>query len=150
MKSVLERVAGPGEAFARAAAHSMMVSSDNAHGIHPAYPEKHDPMHAPVLNQGPAVKMNANQRYATSSESWAFIGQCFQVAGVEPQYFAARNDMPCGSTIGPITASQLGIPTVDVGAPTFAMHSIRELAGTQDAEMLAQVLGEFFGQKGWH
>lgn len=148
LKSVLERLAGTGESFARAAAHSMMVSSDNAHGIHPAYPEKHDPMHAPILNQGPAVKVNANQRYATSSESWAFIAQCFQAAGVEQQLFASRNDMPCGSTIGPITASQLGIATVDVGAPTFAMHSIRELAGTKDAEMLSRVLGEFFRQQG--
>ncbi len=148
LRSVLERIAGTGESFARAAAHSMMVSTDNAHGIHPAYPEKHDPLHAPVLNQGPAVKMNANQRYATSSESWAFISECFQKAGVEQQLFASRNDMPCGSTIGPITASHLGIPTVDVGAPTFAMHSIRELAGTRDAEMLGRVLTAFFGQKG--
>jgi len=149
LKSVLERLAQTGENMSRAISQSIFVSTDNAHGVHPSYPEKHDGNHMPILNRGPAIKTNANQRYATSSETAAFLTACCQQAEVPLQQFVARNDMPCGSTIGPITASVLGVRTVDVGVPTFAMHSIRELAGVQDADYLVRALAQFYVQPGW-
>lgn len=144
LKSVLERICETNENFIRAMARSILVSTDNAHGIHPSYPDRHDGNHAPILNQGPAIKTNTNQRYATSSETAAIFTECCEQAEVPVQNFVARNDMPCGSTIGPITATLLGVRTVDVGIPTFAMHSIRELAGTQDTGYLTQALEQFF------
>ncbi|MBY0370396.1 M18 family aminopeptidase [bacterium] len=151
LKSVVERLAGGNaETLARALDHSVLVSTDNAHGVHPSYPEKHDPQHRPLLNQGPAIKTNWNQRYATSAETAAIVKECFQKAGVPFQEFVSRNDMPCGSTIGPITATVLGVKTVDVGVPTFAMHSLRELAGSQDFHSLEKMLVEFFAHPGWH
>jgi aspartyl aminopeptidase len=144
LRSVLERLVGSSEDFSRAIALSTLVSTDNAHGVHPNYPEKHDSNHQPILNGGPALKTNTNQRYATTGETAAIFTACCEAAGVPVQQFVARNDMPCGSTIGPITASVLGVKTVDVGVPTFAMHSIRELAGTQDAQHLARALTEFY------
>jgi len=149
LKSCLERIVGSAENLARAIDLSVLVSTDNAHGVHPAYPEKHDPQHRPILNQGPAIKTNWNQRYATTAETAALLKECFQVAQTPWQEFVSRNDMPCGSTIGPITASVLGVKTVDVGVPTFAMHSVRELAGTQDAHFLEKTLAAFFGHPGW-
>jgi aspartyl aminopeptidase len=144
LKSVLERLASSSSDLARALSKSMLVSTDNAHGIHPNYPDKHDPAHQPILNQGPAIKSNFNQHYATSDETAAAFIQCAERAGVPTQYFVSRNDVGCGTTIGPITASVLGVRTVDVGLPTFAMHSIRELAGSQDANFLTAALTEFF------
>jgi aspartyl aminopeptidase len=144
LRCVLERLAGSSEDFSRAIALSTMVSTDNAHGVHPSYPEKHDSNHQPILNAGPAIKTNTNQRYATTGETAALFADCCEDAGVPVQQFVARNDMPCGSTIGPITASVLGVKTVDVGVPTFAMHSIREMAGTEDAQMLAKALAKFY------
>lgn len=149
LKSVLERIAQTNENMSRAIAQSIFVSTDNAHGVHPSYPDKHDNNHLPILNKGPVIKTNTNQRYATSSETAAFLAACCQQADVPYQQFVARNDMPCGSTIGPITASVLGVRTVDVGVPTFAMHSIRELAGTKDADFLVRTLSQFFAQPGW-
>ncbi len=144
LRSVLERLAGSPEDFSRSIALSTLVSTDNAHGVHPSYPEKHDGNHQPILNGGPAIKTNTNQRYATTGETAALMTACCEAAGVPVQQFVARNDMPCGSTIGPITASVLGVKTVDVGVPTFAMHSIRELAGTQDAQYLCKALAKFY------
>jgi aspartyl aminopeptidase len=106
--------------------------------------EKHDSNHGPILNQGPVVKINANQRYASNSTSVArFKALCAKVE-VPVQAFVVRSDMACGSTIGPITATGIGIETVDVGVPTFAMHSIRELAGSDDAHSLYRVMTAFF------
>lgn len=130
---VLARWIPEHQARARAIERSMLISADNAHGVHPNYGDRHDPHHRPSLNGGPVIKVNANQRYATNSETSAMFQRACSDAGVKAQYFVSRNDMPCGSTIGPLTASALGVATVDVGVPTFAMHSIRELAGTSDA-----------------
>ncbi len=119
---------------------SIMISADNAHAIHPNYPSKHDSNHTPYINKGVVIKVNANQRYASNS---ATISRFMNVAETlnEPyQQFVTRSDMGCGSTIGPITATRLGIETLDVGLPTFAMHSIRELAGDEDAYSLYKIL----------
>lgn len=147
LTDVLERLLPPQER-ALALARSLLISTDNAHGIHPNYPDKHDGNHGPLLNQGPAVKHNANQRYATNSETAGYFKSLCQDAGVKVQEFVNRADMACGSTIGPITAKTVGIRTLDVGVPTFAMHSIRELAGVKDASALCQALTGFFDDKG--
>jgi aspartyl aminopeptidase len=127
----------------QALANSLMVSVDNAHGIHPNYPRKHDESHGPKLNAGPVLKVDANQGYATSSESASFLQLLAADAGVSLQAFVTRADMRCGSTIGPMTAAQSGIRTVDIGLPTFAMHSIRELAGAEDPQALLRLLLAF-------
>jgi aspartyl aminopeptidase len=122
---------------------SMLLSCDNAHGIHPNYADKHDQNHGPILNQGPVIKINRNQRYATNSVSSAKFQQCCAEVGVPIQKFVTRADMGCGSTIGPITATELGIETLDIGAPQWAMHSIRETAGTRDCDYLYQAICAF-------
>ncbi len=149
LESVLRRfneklLDGSGESFQRQLSQSTLVSVDNAHGIHPNFPDKHDSKHGPLLNGGPVLKFNANQRYATNSETSARFRQVCQAAAVPLQAFAVRSDMGCGSTIGPLIATELGIATVDVGVPTFAMHSIRELAGTKDIGYLTDALTGFF------
>lgn len=144
LKSVLERLCGSDEDVSRMVANSMMISADNAHGVHPNYADKHDSNHGPLLNQGPVIKINANQRYASNSETSSVFMHLCELADVPVQSFVVRSDMACGSTIGPITASEIGVKTVDVGVPTFAMHSIRELAGRWDAYYLYRVLKQFF------
>jgi aspartyl aminopeptidase len=144
LKSVLRRLCESDESFSRMIANSMMISADNAHGVHPNYLEKYDANHGPLLNDGPVIKINANQRYASNSETSALFKHLCDLADVPVQSFVVRSDMGCGSTIGPITASELGVKTVDVGVPTFAMHSIRELAGRWDAFYLYRVLKQFF------
>ncbi|MCW8830495.1 MAG: M18 family aminopeptidase [Gammaproteobacteria bacterium] len=144
LKSVLERLCATPENLTRSMDQSMMISVDNAHGIHPNYADKHDENHGPILNQGPVIKMNANQRYASNSETSAAFRYICEEADVPVQSFVVRSDMACGSTIGPITASELGVRTIDVGVPTFAMHSIRELAGRWDAYYLYRALREYF------
>lgn len=129
----------------RALASSTCVSADNAHAVHPNYPERHDPEHRPIVNAGPAIKVNSNQRYATSSTTAAAFGRACEVAGVPHQMFVSHNNMPCGSTIGPITATRLGIDTVDVGVPQLSMHSARELCGADDPLHLAAALRAHFG-----
>jgi aspartyl aminopeptidase len=122
---------------------SSCLSCDNAHAVHPNYPERHDPKHAPFINRGVALKSNSNQRYATSAASAvAFLSAC-AAAKVNHQLFVSRNSMPCGSTIGPITATRLGIDTVDVGVPQLSMHSAREVCGVRDALDLPRIVGEF-------
>ena len=122
---------------------SLMISADNAHAIHPNYPSKHDKEHAPHMNAGVVVKVNANQRYATNSETTAKFLKVADELGEGVQKFVTRSDMGCGSTIGPITATRIGINTIDVGLPTLAMHSIRELAGSDDAHSLYKILTGF-------
>ena len=148
LEHVMERIVmargGDRSAFLAALANSACVSADNAHAIHPNYPDRHDGEHAPMVNAGPAIKINANQRYATSSTTAArFIRSCND-AGVAFQTFVSRNNMPCGSTIGPLTATRLGIDTVDVGIPQLSMHSARELCGTQDPVAMTSALTSFF------
>ncbi|MCB1746806.1 MAG: M18 family aminopeptidase [Gammaproteobacteria bacterium] len=145
LRSVLERIAGSDEALARAIVRSLLISTDNAHGIHPNFADKHDGRHGPLLNAGPVIKVNANQAYATNSESAAIARHAAALAEVAVQSFVTRTDMGCGSTIGPLTATALGVRTVDIGVPTFAMHSIRELAGRDDAWALYRLLGAFYG-----
>ena len=144
LKSVLERLAGGDENAARMIANSVMISADNAHGVHPNYADKHDKNHGPILNDGPVLKVNANQRYASNSQTGALFRHLCELADVPVQSFVVRTDMACGSTIGPITAGEIGVKTVDVGVPTFAMHSIRELAGRWDAYYLYRVLKQFY------
>ena len=140
LRDVLERITNPGEDRRRTFARSLLISTDNAHGIHPNYPDKHESNHGPILNEGPTVKFNANQRYATNSETAGYFKALCQSVDVPIQEFVNRADMACGSTIGPITAKEIGVKTLDVGVPTFAMHSIRELAGTEDAYNLMLAL----------
>jgi len=147
LASVLERLLPDVGERTRCIARSLMVSADNAHGIHPNYASKHDANHGPLLNGGPVIKINANQRYATNSVTAALFRDLCQQADVPVQSFVTRTDLGCGSTIGPITASEIGVPTLDVGVPTFAMHSIRELAGSDDAWSLFKVLRKLYEQR---
>ncbi len=122
---------------------SLMISADNAHAIHPNYPSKHDSKHSPHVNKGVVIKINANQRYASNSTTISRFMNVANSIGEEYQEFVTRSDMGCGSTIGPITATRLGIDTLDIGLPTFAMHSIRELCGSEDAHSLYKILVGF-------
>ena len=144
LQHTLERIWPEPELRNRMIADSFMISADNAHGIHPNFAEKHDQNHGPKLNKGPVIKVNANQRYATNSRSAAIFKQLCEETSVSVQTFVTRTDMGCGSTIGPITASEVGVETLDVGLPSFGMHSIRELAGSEDAFELAKVLAHYF------
>jgi aspartyl aminopeptidase len=145
LQSVLRRLLGDEESQVRALSRSLLISADNAHAIHPNYADKHDGNHGPQINQGPVIKINGNQRYASNSESSAIFRRLCEVEQVPVQTFVVRSDMACGSTIGPITAAKLGIRTIDVGAPQWAMHSIRETAGVDDAHGLYRVARRFFG-----
>jgi aspartyl aminopeptidase len=149
LEHVLERMALASGAtraqYLAQLAASRCISADNAHSVHPNYPERHEAAHRPLVNQGPAIKLNHNQRYATSPRTAAFAREVFEAAGVPWQVFVSRNNMPCGTTIGPITATRLGIETVDVGVPQLSMHSARELCGTKDPIWLAQALQGWFG-----
>ncbi|MGF6822308.1 aspartyl aminopeptidase [Microbacterium sp. ZKA21] len=128
----------------RAFAASWCLSSDVGHSVHPNYAHKHDPVVQPLLGSGPILKVNANQRYATDAVGAAAWAAWCEAAGVDSQEFVSNNAVPCGSTIGPITATRLGIRTVDVGIPILSMHSARELAGVSDLHALARVAESFF------
>ncbi|MFT7261726.1 MAG: aspartyl aminopeptidase [Glaciecola sp.] len=144
LEHTIERIWPSIEDRNRLMANSLMISVDNAHAIHPNYFEKHDENHGPIINQGPVIKVNANQRYATNSFTAAVFKQVCNDVGVKYQSFVTRTDLGCGSTIGPAIASGLGVDTIDIGVPTFGMHSIRELAGSDDAHNLAKVLSHFY------
>ena len=144
LKSILERLIPDNEKRYRSISRSMMISADNAHGIHPNYPDKHDSNHGPLLNKGPVIKINTNQRYATNSETTAYFKHLCSKENVPTQSFVVRSDMACGSTIGPLTAKEIGIRTLDIGVPTFGMHSIRELAGSEDTGHLLTALSAFY------
>ncbi|MEX2469334.1 MAG: M18 family aminopeptidase [Pseudohongiellaceae bacterium] len=150
LKKVLERWVGAShksaDALERVLHRSTLFSIDNAHGVHPNYLEKHDDQHRPLLNAGPVIKINANQRYASNSQSVALFKSICQAQKVPYQSFVMRSDMACGSTIGPITAAELGVNTLDIGVPTFGMHSIRELAGSGDAALLHRVVTSFYNR----
>ena len=144
LRSVISRLLANEKEFTRTIDRSMMISVDNAHGVHPNFSDRHDANHGPVLNGGPVIKMNANQRYATNSETSSLFRHWCESVDEPVQAFVMRTDMGCGSTIGPITASEIGVKTLDIGVPTFAMHSIRELAGSSDAYSLYKVLELFY------
>ena len=132
--------------FINTLAKSHCISTDNAHAVHHNYPERHDTNHSPLINQGVVIKSNVGQRYATSSTSIApFVDAC-NMARVPIQYFASRNNIACGSTIGPITATRLGIDTIDVGTPQLSMHSAREVCGSQDPIFLRDALQSYFAR----
>lgn len=128
----------------RALSSSWCLSSDVGHSVHPNYVHKHDPVVQPVLGSGPILKLNANQRYATDAIGSAAWRDWCDSADVVTQEFVSNNNVRCGSTIGPITATRLGIRTVDVGIPILSMHSARELAGVSDLHDLTRVAGAFF------
>jgi len=144
LSQMLERVLPEPEGRNRALSRSMLISADNSHGVHPNFSDRHDDNHGPLLNRGAVIKLNANQHYATNSETSAIFRKLAADEGVPFQAFVVRSDMACGSTIGPLTAAETGVRTLDVGVPQLAMHSIRELAGTTDAFNLARILRRFF------
>jgi aspartyl aminopeptidase len=132
LETVLTRLAGGFDARAEVFAASRALSVDVTHAAHPNYLGHHDPGHRALPNRGPALKVNANQRYATDAPGAAAWARACRDAGVPSQVFVSRNTVPCGSTVGPIIATRLGIRTVDVGIPVLSMHSARELCGTDD------------------
>ncbi len=134
---------GEPQGLARAAARSILVSADMAHAVHPNYADRHEPGHRPLLGSGPVIKSHANQAYATDSATAAMFTSLCREAGFEPQHFVSRSDLPCGSTIGPISAARVGIRTVDVGNPMLSMHSCREMAGSADVAPMISVLTRF-------
>jgi aspartyl aminopeptidase len=145
--STIERLIPDIESRQICLGRSFFISMDNAHGVHPNYADKSDPSHSIQLNHGPVIKINANQRYATNSFSNASFQMLAKEVGIKTQEFVMRSDMACGSTIGPLIASQLGVRTVDVGAPSLAMHSIRELTGSQDPFLLYQAILHFLSRE---
>ena len=147
LKDTLARVASfaQGEdAYYRALAKGFMISADLTHALHPNYTEAADPTNGPILNKGPAIKVAANRSYSTDAYSSAFFKQVCKKAGVPVQSFTNRSDKRGGSTIGPISLGQLDIAMVDVGNPTLAMHSVRELVGTKDQEYIYKAFLYFF------
>jgi aspartyl aminopeptidase len=132
----------------RSMARSVCLSADAGHALHPNYPGRHDPANHPLLNGGPLLKLNANQRYASDAGGSALWRRACRRAGVPTQEFVSHNAIPCGSTIGPLTATRLGIATVDVGVPLLSMHSARELAGSEDPESLSRAVGAFLTMEG--
>ena len=148
LPSTLERIAlGLGddrEGYLAALTRSVLISADNAHARHPGYPDQADPQHAPLLNHGPVIKIHASRAYATDGFSAALFEQVCRKAGVPVQRFVNRSDKRSGGTIGSMTSTQLGVPTVDVGNAQYAMHSIREMSGTFDHYYMYEALNTFF------
>ena len=145
--NVLERSVyargGTPEDRARALAGTVCLSSDMGHAVHPNYSERHEPGHHPMPNGGPILKVNVNNRYATDGVGRAVFTAACERAGVPWQTFVSNNAMPCGTTIGPITAARLGITTVDCGIAALSMHSARELCGADDPYLLASAIKAF-------
>ncbi|MEM1155433.1 MAG: M18 family aminopeptidase [Pseudomonadota bacterium] len=146
--SLLKRIAGSEQDYSRLADRSLMISTDNAHAVHPNFASKHDDNHGPLMNEGPVIKVNASQRYASNSETAGLFRILAAAEEVPVQSYVVRSDMRCGSTIGPITAGGTGIRTLDVGVPTLGMHSAREMSGVRDAYALSRVLRRFYDHRG--
>ncbi|WP_349829154.1 M18 family aminopeptidase [Brevibacterium litoralis] len=149
LENVLERIVtasgGDRSTFLQALAASFCISSDAGHAVHPNYPERHDPVARPRLGHGPLLKINASQRYATDAAGTARWATVCRAAGVEYQEFVSNNAMPCGTTIGPLTATRLGITTVDVGLALWSMHSAREMCAIEDAAGLFRAATAYLG-----
>ena len=148
LPDILERIAAASgqanESYRRALANSVMVSADMAHAYHPNYPNAYEANHKITVNKGPVIKINVNHRYASNCLSEALFVDICQQAGVPCQKYAHRGDLPCGSTIGPIASAKLGVATVDVGNPMWAMHSVRESAGVLDHDYMIRALSQFY------
>ena len=140
---VLASTAGR-EDYQRALAQSFMISADMAHAYQPNFPSFYEPEHQVLVNKGPVIKVNANHRYTSESVSEAMFANWCDQAGAPYQKYSHRTDIPCGSTIGPMTSARLGIRSVDVGNPMWAMHSIRESAGVLDHEYMIRTMRCFF------
>ncbi|KAB1644049.1 M18 family aminopeptidase [Gulosibacter chungangensis] len=143
---IRESLTASGSEARRAASQSWVISSDVGHAVHPNYPERHDDDVRPIAGQGPIIKINADQRYVTDGAGEALWRGLSEDAEVPAQVFVSKNTMPCGSTVGPIMATRLGMRTVDVGIPMLSMHSARELAALSDISGLQQVLTEFYSR----
>ncbi len=148
LPTVLERIASSRGALHPALAQSLCVSADGAHATHPNYPERHEPDHHIAMGDGPVIKRNANQRYATDAVGEAAFAAACEKAGVGHQLYVHRGDMPCGSTIGPFAASATGVTTIDVGVAQLSMHSAREMCGAQDPVDFALALSAFLNAAG--
>lgn len=146
MGNVMERLVlargGDRETYLRAVTDSLCISADMAHAVHPNYEERHEPDHHIFMNRGPVIKLNANQRYATEASTEAFFQSACERADVPFQKWVMKSNMACGSTIGPLTAANHGIPTVDVGCAQLSMHSAREVCGSLDPEWMILALVE--------
>ena len=144
LPTLLERVVlsrgGDREDLHRALADSLVCSADMAHATHPNYIERHEPEHRIAINGGPVLKVNAKGRYASDAPGAAAFALACEQAGVPMQRFVVRSDLPCGSTIGPMSAALTGVVTVDVGAPMLSMHSAREMCGADDPAMYVAAL----------
>lgn len=143
-RRITAALGGNEEDYLRAVASSFMVSADNAHGIHPNYPEKHDPTNHPVLGGGPVIKINANCKYMTDADSAAVFRTVCEEAGVPYQYFVNHSDVAGGSTLGNILTSQIDLRGVDMGAALWAMHSVRETASVDDHIMITRAFKQFY------
>ena len=144
---LVEKGGGNHESWTRARAHSSILSADMAHAVHPNYADRHDERHMPKINEGPVIKTNSNQRYATQAETTAhFVRLCREVE-VPCQNFVMRTDLGCGSTIGPLITTRLGIPAVDIGNPMLSMHSVREMGGAVDPELMTRVMTHYFSAR---
>lgn len=148
LEQVMRRIAGTlgvhGDGWHRMLARSSCISADAGHAVHPNYPHLHDPEHRPLPNGGPLLKHNANLRYTSDATSSALWRRACDAAGVPVQDFVSNNAVPCGSTIGPMTAERLGVVMCDVGIPLLSMHSTRELAGVRDPGWLADALAAYY------
>ncbi|HEY4103618.1 MAG TPA: M18 family aminopeptidase [Polyangiaceae bacterium] len=149
LSDLLERIAkglSPHDASAltRAVSRSLLVSADMAHAVHPNYSDKHDKQHRPMLGKGPVIKVNVNQSYASDGPAIAAFSTACRAVDVAPQHFSARNDMPCGSTIGPISAARLGMRAIDIGNPMLSMHSCREMAAVSDIAPMIRALTRLY------
>lgn len=150
LASTLERISvalgAQAQDHQRALSRSWCLSADAAHAVHPNYLGKHDPVNRPTPNAGPVLKLNANQRYATDGEGVAYIKALAEQGGIPLQEFVSNNDVPCGSTIGPLTATRVGMRTVDLGVGLLSMHSAREMCGASDPAYLASLTLQFFSR----
>jgi len=149
LTNTLERLAAAAspvdrEAAVRAFAHSLLLSADMAHAVHPNYGDKHDDEHRPLLGGGPVLKINVNQSYATDLTAVAAVESASRAAGGVLQKFVTRNDIPCGSTIGPIAAARTGIRAADIGSPMLSMHSCREVMAAMDVEPTINLMKAWF------
>ena len=132
------------DAYERSCARSMLISADMAHAVHPNFSEKHEPQHFPQINGGPVIKINAQGRYATSGSSEALFEHICREKEIPVQKFVNRTDLSCGSTIGPFVAGNLGVPTLDVGSAMLSMHSVREMAGSNDVGWMIEAFRGFY------